>query len=79
MIEGAGGSITDWKGNRLNWEASADSRVMSKGFFVLNPNLRNSIACSHSHVFAVCLVGYNVAAAGDPQLHKQALEVLQWK
>lgn len=51
VIEGAGGLITDWKGNRLHWEASADSRVTS----------------------------FNVAAAGDPQLHKEVLEVLQWK
>ncbi|XP_020251499.1 bifunctional phosphatase IMPL2, chloroplastic-like [Asparagus officinalis] len=51
VIEGAGGSITDWNGNKLTWEASADSRATS----------------------------FNVAAAGDPQLHKQALEVLQWK
>lgn len=50
VIEGAGGSITDWKGNKLIWEASA-----------------NSVATS-----------FNVAAAGDLQLHKKAIEVLQW-
>ncbi|KAJ6799463.1 bifunctional phosphatase IMPL2, chloroplastic-like [Iris pallida] len=50
VIEGAGGSITDWKGNKLHWEASAASHATS----------------------------FNVAAAGDPQLHEQTLEVLQW-
>ncbi|KAL3538997.1 hypothetical protein ACH5RR_002363 [Cinchona calisaya] len=29
VIEGAGGIITDWKGNKLNWKASADSRAPS--------------------------------------------------
>lgn len=27
VIKGAGGTITDWKGYDINWEASADSRV----------------------------------------------------
>lgn len=27
VIKGAGGTITDWKGHDINWEASADSRV----------------------------------------------------
>ncbi|XP_020269573.1 bifunctional phosphatase IMPL2, chloroplastic-like [Asparagus officinalis] len=51
VIEGAGGSITDWKGNNLKWEASSNSSATS----------------------------FNVAAAGDPELHKKALEMLQWK
>lgn len=29
VIEGAGGSITDWKGDKLNWQPSADSRPTS--------------------------------------------------
>lgn len=29
VIEGAGGVITDWKGNHLNWEASSDTPVTS--------------------------------------------------
>ncbi|KAI0493741.1 hypothetical protein KFK09_023866 [Dendrobium nobile] len=51
VIEGAGGSLTDWKGNKLHWMPSPDS----------------------------CVMGFNVAAAGDLELHKQALEVLQWQ
>ena len=38
VIEGAGGVITDWKGNQLHWEASPDSSIPSmliscKAFF----------------------------------------------
>ncbi|KAF9619217.1 hypothetical protein IFM89_005771 [Coptis chinensis] len=51
VIEGAGGSITDWRGNQLHWEASSDS----------NP------------------ANFNVLAAGDKQLHQQALDSLQWQ
>ncbi|KAE8669978.1 Bifunctional phosphatase IMPL2 [Hibiscus syriacus] len=51
VIEGAGGVITDWKGNQLHWEASASSR-------------------------ATC---FNVVAAGDEQIHQQALDALQWQ
>lgn len=29
VIEGAGGAITDWKGNQLQWEASSDSSPAS--------------------------------------------------
>lgn len=29
VIEGAGGAITDWKGNQLHWEASSDSSPAS--------------------------------------------------
>jgi fructose-1,6-bisphosphatase/inositol monophosphatase family enzyme len=29
VIEGAGGVITDWKGNQLHWEASPDSSATS--------------------------------------------------
>ncbi|XP_072999187.1 bifunctional phosphatase IMPL2, chloroplastic [Typha latifolia] len=50
VIEGAGGLITDWKGNRLQWDASAQSRPTS----------------------------FNVVAAGDSLVHKQALDALQW-
>ncbi|KAJ6385950.1 hypothetical protein OIU77_029002 [Salix suchowensis] len=50
VIEGAGGIITDWKGNHLFWEASPDSRATS----------------------------FNVVAAGDEQIHQQALHALQW-
>nr|XP_010940123.1 bifunctional phosphatase IMPL2, chloroplastic isoform X4 [Elaeis guineensis] len=51
VIEGAGGSITDWKGDKLHWEASPESRPAS----------------------------FNVVAAGDPQVHKEALDVLEWQ
>ncbi|KAF6144193.1 hypothetical protein GIB67_004866 [Kingdonia uniflora] len=51
VIEGAGGGITDWKGNELHWEASSDSYATS----------------------------FNVVAAGDKQLHQQALDLLQWQ
>ncbi|RDX72035.1 Bifunctional phosphatase IMPL2, chloroplastic, partial [Mucuna pruriens] len=51
VIEGAGGVITDWKGDQLVWEASP-----------------LSIATS-----------FNVVAAGDKQIHQQALDSLQWK
>ncbi|KAG9449757.1 hypothetical protein H6P81_009722 [Aristolochia fimbriata] len=50
VIEGAGGLITDWKGQRLHWEASPDARATS----------------------------FNVVAAGDPAVHQQALDLLQW-
>nr|XP_010940121.1 bifunctional phosphatase IMPL2, chloroplastic isoform X2 [Elaeis guineensis] len=32
VIEGAGGSITDWKGDKLHWEASPESRPASMAF-----------------------------------------------
>ncbi|KAJ0010051.1 hypothetical protein Pint_34755 [Pistacia integerrima] len=51
VIEGAGGVITDWRGDQLYWEASSDSRPTS----------------------------FNVVAAGDKQIHQQALESLQWQ
>lgn len=51
VIEGAGGSLTDWKGNKLRWEPSSTTIISS----------------------------FNVAAAGDPELHRQALGVLQWQ
>ncbi|XP_052193222.1 bifunctional phosphatase IMPL2, chloroplastic [Diospyros lotus] len=51
VIEGAGGVITDWKGDQLHWEASSDSRAPS----------------------------FNVVAAGDKQLHEQAVDSLQWQ
>ncbi|XP_059653756.1 bifunctional phosphatase IMPL2, chloroplastic [Cornus florida] len=51
VIEGAGGVITDWKGDQLHWEASSDSQAGS----------------------------FNVVAAGDKQLHQQALDSLQWQ
>ncbi|OAY83684.1 Bifunctional phosphatase IMPL2, chloroplastic [Ananas comosus] len=50
VIEGAGGKITDWKGNKLHWEASPQSHPTS----------------------------FNVVAAGDALVHKQALDALQW-
>ncbi|CAN6446538.1 unnamed protein product [Victoria cruziana] len=51
VIEGAGGTITDWKGDNLFWDASPNSPTTS----------------------------YNVVAAGDSVVHKQALESLQWE
>ncbi|KAK4258596.1 hypothetical protein QN277_005031 [Acacia crassicarpa] len=51
VIEGAGGVITDWKGDELCWEASPTSSARS----------------------------FNVLAAGDKQIHLQALESLQWR
>lgn len=51
VIEGAGGVITDWRGDQLYWEASSDARATS----------------------------FNVIAAGDKQIHQQALDVLQWQ
>ncbi|GAB4837879.1 Bifunctional phosphatase IMPL2, chloroplastic [Ancistrocladus abbreviatus] len=51
VIEGAGGVITDWKGQELFWEASPTSDPGS----------------------------FNVVAAGDKQLHEQALTSLQWQ
>ncbi|CBI37692.3 unnamed protein product, partial [Vitis vinifera] len=51
VIEGAGGVITDWKGQQLYWEASSDSHAPS----------------------------FNVVAAGDEELHQQALDSLQWQ
>ncbi|GJN06214.1 hypothetical protein PR202_ga23919 [Eleusine coracana subsp. coracana] len=51
VIEGAGGSITDWKGDRLHWSVTPESKPTS----------------------------FNVVAAGDPRVHKQALDALQWR
>ncbi|XP_021286463.1 bifunctional phosphatase IMPL2, chloroplastic [Herrania umbratica] len=51
VIEGAGGFITDWEGQQLDWKASSSSRATS----------------------------FNVVAAGDKQIHRQALDVLQWR
>ncbi|XP_009765041.1 bifunctional phosphatase IMPL2, chloroplastic [Nicotiana sylvestris] len=51
VIEGAGGIITDWKGQQLTWEASAGSPAPS----------------------------FNVVAAGDKQVHQQAVDALQWQ
>ncbi|CAN4112403.1 unnamed protein product [Withania somnifera] len=50
VIEGAGGIITDWKGQQFTWRASACSLATS----------------------------FNVVAAGDKQVHHQALDALQW-
>nr|GLL47401.1 bifunctional phosphatase IMPL2, chloroplastic [Ipomoea trifida] len=50
VIQGAGGIITDWKGHKLNWDASLGSPATS----------------------------FNVAAAGDKHVHKQALDLLEW-
>ncbi|KAJ3694303.1 hypothetical protein LUZ60_009783 [Juncus effusus] len=49
VINGAGGTITDWNGNKLHWDTS------------------NSQATS-----------FNVVAAGDKEVHKQAIDELQW-
>ncbi|CAO2193056.1 unnamed protein product [Urochloa humidicola] len=49
VIEGAGGSITDWRGDKLHWPVTAESRPTS----------------------------FNVVAAGDARIHKQALDALQ--
>ncbi|XP_076900398.1 bifunctional phosphatase IMPL2, chloroplastic-like [Bidens hawaiensis] len=50
VIEGAGGVISDWKGDHLRWEASPNSQATS----------------------------FNVVAAGDKQVHQQALDCLEW-
>lgn len=36
MIKGAGGAITDWRGQDINWEASADSRVTGLTLFLFS-------------------------------------------
>ncbi|OEL33629.1 Bifunctional phosphatase IMPL2, chloroplastic [Dichanthelium oligosanthes] len=51
VIEGAGGSITDWRGDKLHWPVTAESRP----------------------------TGFNVVAAGDARVHKQALDAIQWR
>jgi len=51
VIEGAGGSITDWRGDKLHWPVTAKSQPPS----------------------------FNVVAAGDARVHKQALDALQWR
>jgi len=51
VIEGAGGSITDWRGDKLHWPFTAKSQPTS----------------------------FNVVAAGDARVHKQALDALQWQ
>lgn len=50
IIEGAGGIVTDWAGQKLQWEASR----MSK-----------------------CQTYYRIIAAGDDQVHKDALKYLK--
>lgn len=35
VIEGAGGLITDWRGDQLYWEASSDSRPTSTSAFII--------------------------------------------
>ncbi|KAJ0233552.1 Bifunctional phosphatase IMPL2 [Hirschfeldia incana] len=50
VIEGAGGTITDWNGNPPLWEASSSAVATS----------------------------FNVVAAGDSNIHQQALESLEW-
>ncbi|KAL9238226.1 hypothetical protein vseg_012680 [Gypsophila vaccaria] len=50
VIKGAGGTITDWKGDELCWEASPESHA----------------------------TGFNVVAAGDAELHRQAVSSLEW-
>ncbi|CAN8276591.1 unnamed protein product [Cochlearia groenlandica] len=50
VIEGAGGTITDWKGKPLMWKASS----------------------------SVVATSFNVLAAGDSDIHQQALESLEW-
>ncbi|KAJ4880081.1 myo-inositol monophosphatase like 2 [Raphanus sativus] len=50
VIEGAGGTITDWNGNPPLWEASSSAVATS----------------------------FNVVAAGDSDIHQQALESLEW-
>ncbi|KAL9289640.1 Bifunctional phosphatase IMPL2 [Arabidopsis thaliana] len=50
VIEGAGGTITDWTGKRFLWEASSSAVATS----------------------------FNVVAAGDSDIHQQALESLEW-
>ncbi|CDY42609.1 BnaC01g00210D [Brassica napus] len=47
VIEGAGGTITDWNGNSLLWEASSSA--------------------------------FATIAAGDSDIHQQALESLEWQ
>ncbi|CAF2146162.1 unnamed protein product [Brassica rapa] len=51
VIQGAGGTITDWNGNSLLWEASSSAFATS----------------------------FNVVAAGDSDIHQQALESLKWQ
>ncbi|AQK89503.1 inositol-1-monophosphatase [Zea mays] len=51
VIEGAGGSITDWRGDKLHWPVTAESRPTS----------------------------FNVVAAGDARVHKEALDALRWR
>ncbi|XP_042386825.1 bifunctional phosphatase IMPL2, chloroplastic-like [Zingiber officinale] len=51
VIEDVGGSITDWKGLDVQWDATLISHPAS----------------------------FNVIVAGDSNIHKQALDELQWK
>ncbi|XP_010446440.2 PREDICTED: bifunctional phosphatase IMPL2, chloroplastic [Camelina sativa] len=51
VIEGAGGTITDWNGKPFLWEASSSAVATS----------------------------FNVVAAGDSDIHQQALESLEWQ
>lgn len=87
MIEGAGGVITDWKGHQLQWDASSDSRPLS---MLLTPFLSHMTCLIQFDCLAHLMdqtiffpsflyTGFNVVAAGDKQLHQQALDSLEWQ
>ncbi|BDA44688.1 Histidinol-phosphatase [Coccomyxa sp. Obi] len=54
IVEGAGGVMTDWEGQKLRW------------------------AVTPSHDYALASLPGEVIAAGDAQLHQQALQLLDW-
>lgn len=55
LLQGAGGKITDWRGQPLAWQPAPGASDLKAGW----PG--------------------EVCAAGDPQLHAKALEILAWQ
>ncbi|WZY67797.1 hypothetical protein YC2023_000037 [Brassica napus] len=66
VIQGAGGTITDWNGNSLLWEAS--SSAFATSMFNIPQKQTGFLS-----------LGFNVVAAGDSDIHQQALESLKWQ
>lgn len=85
VIKGAGGVITDWKGNELHWEASPDSCATSMliiccnfvSFWFTWSNQIDEL----DHQIPCCFYfpGFNVVAAGDKLIHQQAVDSLEWQ
>ena len=88
VIDGAGGTITDWNGNSLLWEASSSAFATSMfnipqkrtGFLSLSHKLiTNKRSCNPWMPNYASPIYFFVVAAGDSDIHQQALESLEWQ